>query len=73
LFSEKRAEYAKCKHYLTSSIAELAHVGSNTSITRINTKLESFNDWTAESIDRRGTLLIKLTKEIWKITPIEVG
>jgi hypothetical protein len=70
-FAIKRAKYTQCKYYLTSSIAGLAEVGNNSSITRINAKLASFDDWTAASIDHRQNLLIGLTKDIWKITPIE--
>ena len=71
-FAAKRSEYAKCKHYLTSSIAGLTPVGNNSSITRINEKLAAFDEWTAETIDKRQTVLIGLTKEVWKITQIEV-
>jgi uncharacterized protein with ParB-like and HNH nuclease domain len=71
-FVKKKAEYAKCKHYLTSSIAGLAKVGKNTSVTRINSKLAAFDEWTAKTIDKRQELLIALTREIWKVTPIEV-
>jgi uncharacterized protein with ParB-like and HNH nuclease domain len=70
-FSMKKKEYAKCKYYLTSSITGLTRVGKNTSITRINSKLKAFEDWNAKSIDERQLLLIRLTKEIWKVTPID--
>ena len=40
---------------------------------RINAKLEAFTDWTAESIDNRQGMLIGLTKEVWKVTTIEVN
>jgi hypothetical protein len=70
-FVKKKAEYAKCKYYLTSSIAGLAKVGKNSSITRINSKLAAFDEWTAKTIDKRQDLLIGLTREIWKITSIE--
>lgn len=72
-FAIKKKEYAKCKHYLTGSIAELTNVGKNSSITRINAKLESFEDWNAKNIDKRQVMLLKLAKEIWKITPIEAS
>jgi hypothetical protein len=72
-FTAKKVEYAKCKHYLTSSIAGLATVGNNSSISRINEKLASFDDWTAETITKRQTLLIELAKEMWKITPLDVS
>lgn len=71
-FKEKATEYKKCKYYLTSSIVELTTVGVNTSINRINEKLKAFSEWTAESIETRHGLLIKLAKEVWKINEIEV-
>ncbi|MDE3037520.1 MAG: HNH endonuclease, partial [Pseudomonadota bacterium] len=70
-FADKKQEYAKCKSYLTSSIAGLTEVGKNSSITRINEKLASFDNWTADAIDRRQGLLIGLAREIWKITSLE--
>jgi hypothetical protein len=72
-FRNKTVEYAKCKHYLTSSIAGLTPVGINSSISRINEKLRSFDDWTADTIEQRQTMLINLVKGVWKITPIEVS
>jgi len=71
-FAKKKKEYAKCKHYLTSSIAGLTEVGKNSSITRINAKLQAFDAWNAKDIDKRQALMLALAKEIWKITPIEM-
>lgn len=71
-FVEKCTEYKKCKYYLTSSIAEITIVGNNSSINRMNTKLESFSDWNAVAIDKRQGLLIDLALEIWKIESIEM-
>jgi hypothetical protein len=70
-FALKKAEYAKCKYYLTSSIAGLTPVGKNSSITRINEKLLAFDDWSATSIDKRHGILMGLVREVWKITAIE--
>jgi Protein of unknown function DUF262/Protein of unknown function (DUF1524) len=69
-FNAKKAEYRKCKYYLTSSIAEIITVGLNTSINRINQKLKAFDDWTAASIDKRQELLIGLAGEVWRTTAI---
>lgn len=68
-FAAKKAEYRKCKYYLTSSIGEITTVGQNTSINRINEKLQSFNEWSAVSINKRHELLISLARDIWKTTP----
>lgn len=69
-FVDKKKAYVKCKYYLTSSIAEINVVGVNTSITRINQKLRSFDDWTPDSIDERQDLLIALAGDVWKTEPI---
>lgn len=65
-FTVKKAEYRKCKYYLTSSLAELTTVGQNTSINRINEKLEAFDDWSAANIEKRHELLIGLIRDVWK-------
>lgn len=69
-FELKKAEYLKCKYYLTSSIAALTTVGKNSSITRINGKLAAFNDWSAASIEQRHALMTALVRDIWKTAPI---
>ena len=68
IYAQKKAEYQKSSYYLTRSIVELAQVGGNSSISRVNAYLKEFPDWTAQSIDERQKLLIELVKEIWKIT-----
>ncbi len=70
-FEDKKAEYKKCKHYLTSSIVEKTEVGKNSSITRINEKLRSYEQWTAAEIDDRQEMLAELAKEVWKTSLIE--
>lgn len=71
-FQTKCAEYKKCKYYLTSSIPELTTVGNNSSINRINAKLQSFTVWDAAAIETRQELLSNLVSEIWKIEEVEV-
>ena len=70
-FEAKKPEYRKCKHYLTSSLAELTVVGKNSSINRINEKLVAFDAWTAASIEQRQAMLIELVKDVWKTSMIE--
>jgi hypothetical protein len=70
-FALKKPEYAKSANYLTRSIVALAEVGKNSSITRINSKLASFDDWSAAAIEKRQDLLIGLAAEIWKTAPDE--
>lgn len=70
-FDLKKPEYKKCQNYLTRSIAELTTVGKNSSINRVNDKLESFDAWNVASIEARQTMLAELAKEVWKTSPIE--
>ena len=69
-YSDKVSEYAKSGNYLTRSLSKLENVGQNTSISRINEKLSSFEKWGDEDIEARQVLLIALVKEVWKTTEI---
>ena len=70
-FEQKKPEYRKCKHYLTSSIVEITTVGKDSSINRINAKLRSFDEWTAQAIDQRQAMLAELAKDVWNTSLIE--
>jgi hypothetical protein len=69
-FEIKKAEYRKCKHHLTCSIAGLDTVGKDSSINRINGKLKSFDQWTSASIEERQAMLADLAKDVWKTSLI---
>jgi hypothetical protein len=71
-YTDKQVEYSKSGNYLTRSLVTLTDVGHDTSISRINAKLEAFSDWNAAAIDKRHALLISLAQNVWKTTPIEV-
>jgi len=71
-YTAKQAEYSKSSNYLTRSLVALTDVGQNTSISRINAKLEAFPTWNAASIEKRHGLLIALAQAVWKTTPIDV-
>ena len=66
----KQLEYSKSGNYLTRSLVALADVGQDTSVTRINAKLEAFPEWNTASIEKRHMLLITLAKDVWKTTDI---
>lgn len=68
----KQGEYSKSGNYLTRSLVALTEVGQNTSISRINSKLNAFPRWNAEAIEKRHAMLIALSQDVWKTTPIEV-
>lgn len=72
-FKAKKAEYVKSGNYLTRSIAGLSVVGVNSSITRINQKLMTFQDdkWSSVTIESRQDMLIDLAKGIWTTASIE--
>jgi len=72
-FQRKVVEYKKCKNYLTSSIAQINTVGANTSINRINQKLQSFTDWSAANIDKRHEILMELAKDVWTTESIPIN
>lgn len=71
-YTGKLVEYSKSGNYLTRSLVMLTNVGQNTSISRINAKLESFPSWNALSIEKRHGLLISLAQDVWKTTPVDV-
>lgn len=71
-YATKQAEYRKSNNYLTRSLVELTSVGQNTSITRINERLEAFPCWDAASIDKRHGMLMALARDVWKTMPIDV-
>lgn len=71
-YAAKKAEYSKSSNYLVRSLVELTSVGQNTSISRMNEKLEAFSEWNAESIDKRQAMLINLAQDVWKTAPIDI-
>lgn len=71
-YTAKQAEYRKSGNYLTRSLVELAIVGQNTSISRINEKLKAFSVWDAKTIEERQELLIALARDVWKAAPIDI-
>jgi hypothetical protein len=71
-YKGKQIEYSKSGNYLTRSLVALTDVGQNTSISRINAKLEAFPGWNAATIEKRHAMLIALAQVVWKTTPIDV-
>ena len=71
-YAAKQEEYRKSGNYLTRSLVALTPVGQNTSISRINEKLEAFPVWSSASIEKRHGRLIALALDVWKTTPLEV-
>ena len=71
-YTAKQAEYNKSGNYLTRSLVALTDVGQNTSISRINAKLEAFPAWNAATIEKRHAMLIALAQAVWKTTPIDI-
>ena len=70
-YADKQDEYRKSGNYLTRSLVELADVGRNTSISRVNEKLKAFSAWNVGSIEKRHEMLIALARDVWKTTPME--
>jgi Asp-tRNA(Asn)/Glu-tRNA(Gln) amidotransferase C subunit len=70
-FENKKPMYKTSKFYLTRSMAQLDTVGVNSSVTRINQSLKSFEKWDKESIIERQQMLLGLAKRIWKVEKIQ--
>ncbi len=66
-FSRKVIEYSKSPFYISKSIAGLDNIGINSSVTRLNQKLRSYDFWNKDTIFDRQNLLYDLSKDIWKI------
>ncbi|MBD3724828.1 MAG: DUF262 domain-containing protein [Flavobacteriaceae bacterium] len=66
-FSKKVTEYSKSPFYISKSIAGLDSIGQNSSVTRLNQKLKSYDEWNKETILDRQNLLYNLSKDIWKL------
>jgi hypothetical protein len=71
-YAAKQVEYSKSGNYLTRSLVALTNVGQNTSISRINAKLEAYAAWNAASIEKRHGMLIALAQDVWKTTPLDL-
>lgn len=71
-YQVKQGLYQQSGNYLTRSLVQLASVGTNSSISRINEKLKSFGQWTVASIEERRGLLQSLIREIWKTSDFEI-
>jgi uncharacterized protein with ParB-like and HNH nuclease domain len=69
-YATKLVLYRNSGNYLTRSLVELANVGNNTSVTRINEELKSFDEWNKNSIEERRKILHVLISRIWKTTSI---
>ncbi len=70
-FERKKEEYPKSATYLTRSISQLAEVGMNTSISRINTRLKAFDSWGAGQIEERQAVLASFAEDVWRIRQME--
>ena len=70
-FDNKTAIYKTSKFYMTKSIAQFDTVGVNSSVTRTNQFLKSFDKWDKESIIERQQMLLGLAKRIWKVERIQ--
>jgi len=66
-YEQKRIPYSSSIFYLTRSISKFDEGGKETSITRTNSKLKSFEEWDSQSIDLRHQILFNLSKELWSI------
>jgi len=66
-FAEKREAYRQSNFLLTRSLAGAVQVGVRTPIDLIGRKLELFQGWTSEDIERRQAMLARLAHEAWDV------
>lgn len=64
-FEDKIKAYPTSKFLLTKSIGQKVTVGTNTAVDRAVQDLETFDNWTSESIERRQKMLAQLAKKVW--------
>jgi len=69
-YAEKLKIYRDCNNWGGGGMAELAAIGQNSSVSRINEKLAAFPTWDAAAIDKRHALLMALAQDIWKTLPV---
>lgn len=66
-YENKLQEYGKSPFYLTSSLAGLHEIGSNSSVAKINGSLMAFSQWNQDAIAQRQQMLYSLACVIWRI------
>jgi len=66
-YSQKRPYYEKSRFLLTRCITAIPKIGGNTAYDRVTRNLESFDQWTSESIEKRQIQLVKLARDVWQM------
>lgn len=66
-YQDKKTAYKQSKFILTKSVFEKVAVGTNTAVDRAVKELETFDNWTSESIIRRQEMLTQLAKKVWSM------
>jgi hypothetical protein len=66
-FEVKRPGYGQSKFLLTQSLHKLPGVGVNTAVERAARLLQSFDQWSSESIQRRQAMLASLARYVWEV------
>jgi len=64
-FVDKLPDYEKSKFLLTSGISPAYRLGKNTAVDRALAKVDSFGQWTEESVVSRSRNLAKVAGEVW--------
>ena len=66
-YEKKLPGYKQSAFLLTKSLAEIPHVGVNTSLNRAVQHLMSFSEWSSQTILSRQEMLGKLARLVWNI------
>lgn len=66
-FEDKKKAYTQSKVLLTRTISEKVIIGTNTAVDRAVRELETYENWTSESIEHRQEMLTQLAKKVWNL------
>lgn len=66
-FNRKAPGYRQSSFLLTKSLAEVPHVGVDTSLNRAMAELVSFDHWDSRTIEERQGMLTQLARATWEI------
>lgn len=67
-YSEKRLQYKKSNMLLTKITGEPIEYGKNTKVKKATQGLQSFDDWTVATIDKRQEMLARLACRVWDMS-----
>ena len=68
-YTDKRPGYEASAIYLTRSLSTLDEIGVDNSLTKLNRRIRSWNEWNQTTIQERQEMLFELSQSIWNVEP----